>query len=106
MLAGLLLALMALVLPADDVPPSVPIAGTKVLVFPSSEGWLSPVAYVPPRSETIFWDLGYLFDDLKRIQNSMEFSKLLKDVKSIANSLRVPHELHLRGKILRQRCPK
>lgn len=84
---------MALVLHAADAPPSVPITGTKVLVFPPSEGWLAQVAYVPPESETIFWDLGYLFDDLKRTHNSMEFSKLLKDIKETSNNMAIPRDL-------------
>ena len=93
--------LMAVVLAAADVP-SVPIADTKVLAFPAAGGWLSQVAYAPPRSQIIFWDLGYFFDDLKTVHQSYEFSKLVKDVKELSVTMGTPEQLHLRGKVLRR----
>ena len=97
---------MALVLAVDSDEPCVPIAGTTVLVF-AEAGWPSQVAYAPANSSTIFWDLGYLFDDLKGIHGSLEFSKVLKEFRETATSLNATAQLHLRGKHVRQeRIPK
>ena len=91
---------MAVVLAVDDAQPSVPISGTEVLVF-AEAGWLSKVAYVPANSTTIFWDLGYLYDYLKRVHGSLELSKVQKELKELALSSDSPGQLHLRGKHFR-----
>ena len=97
----LVCVLLAVVLAEADLP-SVPVADTKVLAFPAAEGWLSQVAYAPPRSQIIFWDLGYVFDDLKKVHSSFEFSKLVKDFKALSEKMGIPEQLHLRGKVLRR----
>ena len=91
---------MAIVL-ADESGASVPVENTKVLVFPSTDGWISQVAYAPANSSMLFWDLGYLYDDLKRVHTSLEFKQIVKEIKQFASDLQILDHLHLRGKVQR-----
>ena len=89
------LALMAVVL-AEQVDPVLPIRDSKILVFPQVDGWISRVAYAPAATTTIYWDLGYLYDDLKGVHHSLEWKALLGEMKEMAKTLS-PTDLHLRG---------
>ena len=94
------LALMAVVL-AEQVEPALPLRDSKVLVFPQADGWISRVAYAPAATTTIYWDLGYLYDDLKGVHHGFEWTALLGEMKEVAMTLS-PTDLHLRGQVLRQ----
>lgn len=81
--------------------PVLPIANTATLVFPENEGWLGQIAYAPEHSRTLFWDLGYLFDELKCVHEGLEFKQIMREMRDLAHSLQLQGDLHLRGNILR-----
>ena len=76
----------------------MPVENTKVLFFPSTDGWISQVAYAPANSSMLFWDLGYLYDD---VHTSLEFKQIVKEIKQLASDLQILDHLHLRGKVQR-----
>ena len=86
------------------VQPESPVLTTaaKPLVLQEQGRFPSVVAYVPnAEAQHIFWDVDFLHAAFKEKSASETTSNFLSNFKQLAIQLRIPEQLHLRGRFPR-----
>ena len=90
----------------DD--PLLKVAGCRTMVFQEPD-WLSKVAYekvLPqePADPELYWDLAYVFDEFRDVENHLTSGKFVKMFKTMAIKEELTTDLHLRGTVARCSC--